>query len=113
MLLSDASRSIVRAIVRTGFSSGDETPGDCAGNSAIFPENGILIETYITPLRESPEYLELPTEILIYVATLSMEGKEKLHRIRPRSIGQASRISGVTNSDVSVLSIFLKQLENI
>ncbi len=46
------------------------------------------------------------------ISSLSTEGKEKLHRIRPHSIGQASRISGVTNSDVSVLSVFLKQLEN-
>lgn len=46
------------------------------------------------------------------ISSLSSEGKEKLNRIRPRSIGQASRISGVTNSDVSVLTIFLKQLEN-
>jgi len=45
------------------------------------------------------------------ISSLSREGKEKLHKIRPRSIGQASRISGVTNADVSVLSIFLKQLE--
>ena len=42
------------------------------------------------------------------IASLSAEGKEKLHRVRPRSIGQASRISGVTNSDISVLSVFLK-----
>lgn len=46
------------------------------------------------------------------ISSLSTEGKEKLRRIRPRSIGQASRISGVTNSDVSVLSIFLKQHES-
>ena len=46
------------------------------------------------------------------ISSLSSEGKEKLQRIRPRSIGQASRISGVTNSDVSVLSIFLKQHES-
>ncbi len=46
------------------------------------------------------------------ISSLSGEGKEKLHRIRPRSIGQASRIAGVTNSDISVLSIFLKQAES-
>lgn len=46
------------------------------------------------------------------ISSLSSEGKEKLHRIRPRSIGQASRISGVTNADLSVLGIFLKQLES-
>jgi tRNA uridine 5-carboxymethylaminomethyl modification enzyme len=42
------------------------------------------------------------------VRSLSMEGKEKLSRVRPRSIGQASRISGVTPSDVSVLMVYLR-----
>lgn len=46
------------------------------------------------------------------VPSLSAEGKDKLSRVRPRSIGQASRIAGVTNADVSVLSIFLKQMES-
>jgi tRNA uridine 5-carboxymethylaminomethyl modification enzyme len=42
------------------------------------------------------------------VHSLSNEGREKLKRIRPDSIGHASRISGVTPSDVSVLMIFMK-----
>jgi tRNA uridine 5-carboxymethylaminomethyl modification enzyme len=42
------------------------------------------------------------------VHSLSNEGREKLKRMRPDSIGQASRISGVTPSDVSVLMIFMK-----
>jgi tRNA uridine 5-carboxymethylaminomethyl modification enzyme len=46
------------------------------------------------------------------ISSLSAEGKEKLHRVRPRSIGQATRIAGVTNADVAVLSIFLKQNES-
>ena len=37
--------------------------------------------------------------------SLSTEGKEKLKNIKPRTIGQASRISGVTPSDVSVLLV--------
>ncbi len=41
------------------------------------------------------------------VHSLSTEGREKLMRIRPRSIGQASRISGVSSSDVSILMVFL------
>ncbi|MBI4428917.1 MAG: hypothetical protein HY562_07345, partial [Ignavibacteriales bacterium] len=36
------------------------------------------------------------------------EGREKLTRVRPASIGQASRISGVTPSDISVLMVYLK-----
>lgn len=42
------------------------------------------------------------------VKALSAEGREKLTRVRPVSIGQASRISGVTPSDVSVLMVYLK-----
>ncbi len=43
------------------------------------------------------------------VRSLSSEGKEKLSRVRPRSIGQASRISGVVASDVSVLMVHLRR----
>jgi tRNA uridine 5-carboxymethylaminomethyl modification enzyme len=39
---------------------------------------------------------------------LSTEGREKLNRIKPRSIGQAGRISGVTPSDISILLVYLK-----
>ncbi|HEY6951920.1 MAG TPA: tRNA uridine-5-carboxymethylaminomethyl(34) synthesis enzyme MnmG, partial [Bacteroidota bacterium] len=42
------------------------------------------------------------------VKALSTEGREKLAKVRPASLGQASRISGVTPSDVSVLMVYLK-----
>ncbi|GIV20768.1 MAG: tRNA uridine 5-carboxymethylaminomethyl modification enzyme MnmG [Armatimonadota bacterium] len=39
---------------------------------------------------------------------LSHEGREKLSRVRPRSVGQASRIPGVRPSDIAALLIYLK-----
>ncbi|MCX7983866.1 MAG: tRNA uridine-5-carboxymethylaminomethyl(34) synthesis enzyme MnmG [Bacteroidetes bacterium] len=42
------------------------------------------------------------------VKSLSAEGREKLKKVQPRSIGQASRIIGVTPADVSVLMVYLR-----
>ena len=43
---------------------------------------------------------------------LRIEAKQKLKLFKPVSIGQASRISGVTPADISVLLVFIEQLRN-
>jgi tRNA uridine 5-carboxymethylaminomethyl modification enzyme len=41
------------------------------------------------------------------VGALSSEGREKLKKIKPKTLGQASRISGVSASDISILMVYL------
>lgn len=53
---------------------------------------------------------EIPVEFdYQQVMSLRTEARQKLSRIRPRTIGQASRISGVSPSDISILLIWLKR----
>jgi tRNA uridine 5-carboxymethylaminomethyl modification enzyme len=65
-------------------------------------------EEMIAKLEKYEEHL-IPLTLNYYeIKALSTEGKEKLQKFKPRSIGQASRISGITPSDISVLLIYLK-----
>ncbi len=41
------------------------------------------------------------------ISALSNEGRQKLHKIRPETLGQASRISGVSPADLSILTVYL------
>ena len=45
------------------------------------------------------------------ITGLRMEAQEKLNRVKPQNLGQASRISGVSPADISVLMIYLRKQE--
>lgn len=54
------------------------------------------------------ESVKLPTDFDYHTLTsLSYEAREKLNRYQPETLGQASRISGISPADISVLAIFL------
>jgi len=53
---------------------------------------------------------EIPNSFdYLNVPSLRIEAKQKLTKIKPRTIGQASRISGVSPADISLLLVWLKK----
>jgi tRNA uridine 5-carboxymethylaminomethyl modification enzyme len=74
----------------------------------------IKYEVYIEKEKElvarmnQMEELEIPPSFdFMRVQAISAEAREKLQRIRPRTLGQASRISGINPSDVQILMVFM------
>jgi tRNA uridine 5-carboxymethylaminomethyl modification enzyme len=85
-------------------------------------DNDVLVQTeiqlkyegYIEREKEQANKLSRLEDLLIpesvnydEMKSVSTEAKEKLKKIKPRTIGQASRVSGVSPSDISVILIYL------
>ena len=71
-------------------------------------------ERYIEKEKEIAEKLKKYEEMILKedfeydkLLSLSTEARQKLTKLKPKTIGQASRISGVSPSDISVLLVFL------
>ena len=89
-----------------------DTPGDIAEQVEI----QVKYAGYITRQQEQVARLKKLESLLLPVGMryseipgLSAEVKEKLTRVRPISIGQASRISGVTPAALSILMVYVKK----
>ena len=74
----------------------------------------IKYDGYISREKETAEKLTNLENIKIpenfdyqKLGAMSSESKEKLFKIKPRSIGQATRISGVKPSDINVLLVYM------
>ena len=66
-------------------------------------------EKQVEAFRKEEQTL-LPADIdYMAISGLRVEAREKLSQIRPVSIGQAGRISGVSPADIAVLLIYMQQ----
>ena len=79
----------------------------------------IKYEGYIEKARKEADRMlkmdniKLPDNLdYLNIDNLALEARAKLDKIRPASLGQASRISGINPSDIQVLAIYLKQNKN-
>ncbi|MDZ4716711.1 MAG: tRNA uridine-5-carboxymethylaminomethyl(34) synthesis enzyme MnmG [Cytophagales bacterium] len=88
----------------------NQVPLDVAEQAAIL----LKYEPYIDREQKMAEKIEGLDNYRIYddfdydrVKALSSEAREKLKKMRPATIGQMSRISGVTPADVSIMTIYL------
>ena len=62
----------------------------------------------VREIKEKDEF-KIPSTLDYHkIKSLSTEGKLKLEKIRPETLGQAGRISGVSQSDLAVLLVYLK-----
>ena len=87
---------------------------DIAGDAVQQAEIAIKYEGYIEKEQGNVrklhrlESVAIPEDFdFMRIGSISIEARQKLEKIRPRNIGQASRISGVSPADISVLLIFL------
>ena len=77
-------------------------------------EINIKYESYIEKEQQMVDKMQKLEDLAIpadfdygKLSAISIEGRQKLSKIRPATIGQASRISGVSASDISVLMVFM------
>ena len=91
-----------------------EALNDCSKDTVERASIQVKYDVYIEKEKElvkkmsQLEELEIP-ETFDYkkIASLGNEAREKLSRIKPRTLGQASRISGINPSDVQILMVFM------
>lgn len=61
----------------------------------------------VNKIKKMEDYEINPSFDYKNLKSLSIEGREKLLKVKPRTLGQASRISGVSPSDISILMIHM------
>jgi len=70
-------------------------------------ERGRIVDFQSLEKQQIPVNLDYDT-----ISALRFESREKLKKLRPGNLGQASRISGVNPADISILSVWIKAARN-
>jgi len=98
--------------MRTALADVDEFLSQFDDESLTIAEISIKYEGYIRKEQEMVDKMDRLESVRLSdgfdykaIKSLSIEAREKLNSIKPRTIGQASRISGVSPSDISVLLV--------
>ena len=81
----------------------------------IFKYDGYIRKAYEMAARmKSYEAMTIPSDINYdLVDNIALEAREKLKKVRPLTMGQASRISGVNPADISVLFVYVEKLRRM
>ena len=92
----------------------ESTPHDLAEEAIRSTETRLKYRGYTERERSAADRLSQLEHILLppeteysRLSSLSIEARQKLEKVRPQTIGQAARISGVTPSDIHVLLVYL------
>ena len=96
-----------------GKGAGDEVSDEVKEQCVVMTKYEGYIDKQLKQIDQFKklENKKLPQEIdYLSIDGLRIEARQKLDAIRPVSIGQASRISGVSPADISVLLIYLEQM---
>ncbi|MGH7829318.1 MAG: tRNA uridine-5-carboxymethylaminomethyl(34) synthesis enzyme MnmG, partial [Candidatus Binatia bacterium] len=113
--------SLAQLLRRPEMSLGELTSfypplSDLEPNIAFQAEVEVKYKGYVQRQLEGVERFQKMEQVRIpesidygIIQGLSREVREKLVKVRPRSLGQASRISGVTPAAISLLSVYLKK----
>lgn len=121
--LNEASRFLSAGeLLKRGISYGQLAEAGAARPlneaDALTLETDIKYEGYIKKQQaqiDEAARLEmrvLPEDIdYLSIKGLRLEGAQKLSKIRPRSLGQAARISGVSPADIAVLIVWLEKMQ--
>ena len=114
--------TLERLLRRSGMRYGDLPGADCSLPADVIDQVEIQVKYSGYLERQHQDVIKLKSlekrvipDSLDFesIVGLRIEARQKLCTVRPRTLGQASRISGVSPADISLLSVHVQRTQNI